>query len=269
MRTIFIYILCWFIIGCTDTTQTRYTNGRVASKSIHNSKGIQVERTVYFLDGSVKAREVWSDGGPGNGSVNLFYKNGVLKEVSHWKNGFLDGDFTQYYQSGRLKIKELFTRGRKAGASIIFDEKGQMSELALHDSLSRLYYFSKWNENRERNLQIFLPLIEAKVIADSIEISVEYAFEMKGNGRITFGKLDSETFVPIHEGNDLTNGKLRLVMPKMDLNEVYFRFDYKPAQFDSLGALGIQKKVIKSRDSIIMYVDYQKYVAPDIEKTTV
>ena len=54
----------------------------------------------------------------------LFFENGQLDYVGHYKNGQEHGDWIYYWPNGNLKSYELYKRGKEDGVHYDCDESG-------------------------------------------------------------------------------------------------------------------------------------------------
>ena len=54
----------------------------------------------------------------------IFYSNGKLDYVGHYKNGKEDGAWTYYWENGNLKSEEFYVRGMEHGVLFDYNEEG-------------------------------------------------------------------------------------------------------------------------------------------------
>lgn len=73
------------------------------------------EKVVVYVDPDSKERL----------KEEIFYSNGQLDYVGHYKNGKEDGDWIYYWENGNLKSKEFYIRGMEHGVMYDYNEKGE------------------------------------------------------------------------------------------------------------------------------------------------
>lgn len=57
----------------------------------------------------------------------IFYPNGQIDYVGHYKNGKEHGKWTYYWENGKLKSEEFYQRGLEHGVMFDYDEHGKPS----------------------------------------------------------------------------------------------------------------------------------------------
>lgn len=55
----------------------------------------------------------------------IFYANGQLDYVGHYKNGKEDGKWVYYWENGKIKSEEFYIRGQEHGVMFDYNEKGE------------------------------------------------------------------------------------------------------------------------------------------------
>ena len=55
----------------------------------------------------------------------IYYSNGRLDYVGHYKNGKEDGKWTYYWENGNLKSEEFYVRGEEHGILFDYNEEGK------------------------------------------------------------------------------------------------------------------------------------------------
>lgn len=55
----------------------------------------------------------------------IFYSNGNLDYVGHYKNGKEDGKWAYYWENGNLKSEEYYIRGLEHGVMFDYNEEGE------------------------------------------------------------------------------------------------------------------------------------------------
>lgn len=58
----------------------------------------------------------------------LFYENGQLDYVGHYKNGREHGKWIYYWENGNLKSEEYYFKGKEEGVMYDYDENGKKSK---------------------------------------------------------------------------------------------------------------------------------------------
>ncbi len=73
----------------------------------------------------------------------LYYENGQLDYVGHYKNSVEHGRWTYYWENGNLKSEEFYIRGREDGTMYDYNEEGKKTTE---------YYYVKGTLVRETKL---------------------------------------------------------------------------------------------------------------------
>lgn len=263
-----IIIVC-LIQGCSHENLTYYRNGELQSKIRYDSQGHIVESLIYYRSGHLKSRQQWTDDHSGTGVVTLYFQNGTVKEITNWIYGLLHGEFRQYFDDGKIKLSQPYENGCGVGPGKIFTRNGNIAELAISDNKCRLYFFSKWNEDGERELQFFLPLFSVVNKIDSIELTFETPIKFYGEGFVTLGTVTGGAFKPIGKRIKLIQGRGSITLPLTRVDDLEFRFDFAPSSQDTLNSIGIQKRILSRPDSIIRFENYKGRLQPDDDSTPI
>jgi len=84
-----------------------------------------------------KTKGIWVSGIEGEGVFIRYWKNGNLKEHSHWKNNKLYGEYKFYHEIGQLWEHSFWKNGNKHG------------ECKLYDYNDRLWSHSFWKNGKK------------------------------------------------------------------------------------------------------------------------
>lgn len=104
------------------------SNGKVISTGNMLGK-THVGKWVYYHKGSdvVMIEEYFNQKGDLEGERKVFYPNGQLAEMQHYKNGKLDGVSKMFAQNGGRLINEYtYVNGELHGPAKSYDESGQV-----------------------------------------------------------------------------------------------------------------------------------------------
>lgn len=79
------------------------------------------------------------------GQSTEYYENGSVKSIKEFKNGKLDGKYVSFYSTGVKRSEEEYRNGRLFGSIILYDEKGDTTELVRFlehgkDGEQKLYF---------------------------------------------------------------------------------------------------------------------------------
>lgn len=96
----------------TDGSKTKTTYHSDGSKTVKETKDGFTEVIEYFSNGAKSANYTLNEKGNKCGKYEEFYKNGQLKEFSHWYDGQENGAFAEYTEKGVLREKGSFLNGR-------------------------------------------------------------------------------------------------------------------------------------------------------------
>ena len=81
---------------------------------------------VYYDDvNKVKIKSQVNKKGEKDGKEKIFYRNGKINKISHWKDGYRHGVFTVYWNTGKPYIKGFYVDGKLSGDYVVFDHDGK------------------------------------------------------------------------------------------------------------------------------------------------
>ena len=81
---------------------------------------------VYYDDvNKVKIKSQVNKKGEKDGKEKIFYRNGKINKISHWKDGYRHGSFTVYWNTGKPYIKGFYVDGKLSGDYVVFDHDGK------------------------------------------------------------------------------------------------------------------------------------------------
>ena len=99
-----------------------YQNGTLNGKAVVYIPGTDVVSEVTNYVNGVK-----------NGEYTNYYDNGTLKMKTNYKNDALDGDYVYYYYNGVVKEEGRFTEGMKIGEWKTYDIEGNVVSTDNHE----------------------------------------------------------------------------------------------------------------------------------------
>jgi antitoxin component YwqK of YwqJK toxin-antitoxin module len=127
-----------------------YPDGKVKTVSRFSNQGKRAETVSYFPGGQKMAAGVylnekkdslWQFFSESNGTVvsqafyvsglihgesKVFYPDGGISELLHYKNGVKDGLWEQYFTDGKIKLRGYYLDGNKTGLFQTFFLNGQL-----------------------------------------------------------------------------------------------------------------------------------------------
>ena len=106
MRNLLFIIALFIITGASAQEMERHVVHQYASGS---------PKVVVYVDPDSKERL----------KEEIFYANGQLDYVGHYKNGKEDGAWTYYWENGNLKSEEFYLRGMEHGIMHDYNEQGK------------------------------------------------------------------------------------------------------------------------------------------------
>ena len=150
------------------------------------------EHTINYGDKSKKKLNIIN--GKRNGEYTEYYPNGQLKITANYNNGDLNGAFSEYYPNGQLKITTDYSNGELDGLFIEFFENGM---LRFETKYSNGFKQPEDSTSYYRNGNIFRKCI--KVISSNYEgFDYEY-YEYSATKKLKFkNKRDEYTFFDIN-----------------------------------------------------------------------
>lgn len=120
--------------GKQDDVRTLfYESGKKQVEEMYND-GNLVSKKTYFEDGKLQSEGQYDEAITMTGEWTYYYQNGKLKETVHFKNNVEDGVFTEYYENGNKKAEGTYIpvsfgveiEGLEDGELKEYDEKGQL-----------------------------------------------------------------------------------------------------------------------------------------------
>ncbi len=108
--------------------------GLLESKGEMNGKK-RIGKWLYFhKDGkTVLIEENYIDGIL-NGDYKVFYKDGKLTEIKHYKNGILDGNSKKYNPKGILVADVNYVNGQLNGNATFYENNGNLKQKGLYEN---------------------------------------------------------------------------------------------------------------------------------------
>lgn len=239
-----------FLVSCGNSFEYTYCDdGSVKTKST-SQKALTGESFIYYRSGQMKSHSIWRNG-VSTGTIESYFENGQKSQISNWKDGLMDGEVVSFYESGRHKIKANYRLGVLVGRYDVFYESGNRLELVLFDDNSRVYYISRWEKDGQRSLSMILPLINLELSPESIRASIRLPLKFYGRAFLSIGTKTEKGFVPILNNRILKADTVLSFVYPGNLNDLYYHFDFEPAQLDTLDEIGVEKRVIQKPDSVL------------------
>jgi len=258
MRIIYFLFLILSIAGCRPQTKRKYyEDGSLKSEAeIKNGKYIG-DFTIYFPNGKLKAKGIWEDG-VGNGHIERYYENGKIEEKSSWSNNLQDGVTEIYHETGEIKFRGLYKKGLKIGEHLISKKSGEIAERMLYDEESNLYYLVKFESAGKKEMELMFPVFEFEKDADSVRIFIQTRIKYNGIGTFLLGtKQSGEEFKAISKGIEIKSDSIKSIkIHQSGLSDSYFRFDFIPAESDSLPSFGYDKRLFMKKEAPKEFVEF-------------
>jgi hypothetical protein len=103
--------------------------------------------------------------------------------------------------------------------------------------------------NDEKQMELVMPVFEFESEDDSIKIAVKTEIDYDGLGILFLGiKQPNGEFKPVTNEIDVTSLAKVIRISKENFSELYYRFDFTPAESDSLASFGYEKRLIPQKD---------------------
>lgn len=80
---------------------------------VSKKDGINRSIQEYFKNGQLKGKFKLNSKGQFDGEAKYFYKDGRVRSIGFWKDGFEEGDWLNYDNKGNLTTEEHYRRGTK------------------------------------------------------------------------------------------------------------------------------------------------------------
>ncbi len=110
----------------TEIKVTRYTNGRISSKTPYvNGKKHGVD-SRWFKNGKKEIERMWKED-KRHGMYSGWYENGQKRWEEMWKEGKQHGVETSWYENGERE-EEIYYIAGKVYARIGWDEEGNVTK---------------------------------------------------------------------------------------------------------------------------------------------
>ena len=107
--------------------KTYYTNGQLGSEVPYTVGMKDGDNYTYYRSGKLNRMAHYTHNIL-NGVIKIFYEStGTLKDMETVVNGQLEGEHFNYYESGILHIKGMFSGGKKEGMAQVFFESGALA----------------------------------------------------------------------------------------------------------------------------------------------
>lgn len=89
-----------------------YENEVLMEETNYQNGLMQGKRNLYWKNGNIKEKNIFKNGAI-IGTSHFYYANGsIRKTISFDKNGNRDGDWIDYYQNGKIKLKVKYKSGK-------------------------------------------------------------------------------------------------------------------------------------------------------------
>lgn len=124
----------------TDIAEVQFfsTHGVLESKGEMRNKNRIGTWLYYANDGKTVILEENYKNGLLDGTVKIFYKDGVLTEESYYKRGKLHGESKRYTSDGKMISKIPYVNGKIHGKVFYYDNQGIIRETGHYDMEKRV-----------------------------------------------------------------------------------------------------------------------------------
>jgi len=102
-----------------------YRNGNRNFETLHDHQGNVVSSKSWHENGNLWAEYSYKNGEI-DGNYTQYYENGKLEVKATYKNGELDGNYAVYYEDGTLGIEATYKNGKPDGEYIVYHENGKL-----------------------------------------------------------------------------------------------------------------------------------------------
>lgn len=120
MRQLFLLVPLLLLLGCSGKTEvvTHYQNGMIQSKGYLDADGKKTgDWREWDINGNIKLEAKWEGGKllDANGIVTYWHSNGQKHREGAVENGLREGEWTEWFEDGRIRITNRHRKGRKHG----------------------------------------------------------------------------------------------------------------------------------------------------------
>lgn len=235
------------ILSCQDSYETKYhENGTIKSKAKIKNGVYDGDFITYYPDGKLKSKGVWKNG-LGNGYIERYFENGVIMEKANWKANELHGNVEVYYPSGSIRLKAHYESGCKVGDYLIYHKSGEVSERHIYGEDCNLYYLVKFTPDGSKELELVFPIFDFLTKGDSVELSITSKIQFDGSGALTIGEKKGDELFPVLPPITITDTLPRkfYLSSEVDLNGLYYEFDFVPSESDTIGSFMFEGKLVE------------------------
>ena len=130
--TFSFFFLLFFFIGCEQEDVVEEVveeeqfaiSDLIQQKSYWEGSNNEFEETFILNDeGNIKLKE---NDSAFSGYIKIKARNGTITAMKSYTGGYPDGDFFEWYENGKLKIKSQYKMGEKHGYFYIWTQKGDV-----------------------------------------------------------------------------------------------------------------------------------------------
>lgn len=83
-------------------------------------------------DGTVRLRYETDDEGRAHGSFTEYYESGELRVLTTYRAGLREGSYTEYFENGKVSVRARYRRGERTGNYSEFYENGRVRLSAMY-----------------------------------------------------------------------------------------------------------------------------------------
>ena len=160
----------YYLDGKTVETVTPYLKGEVVGVIVkyHQNGNKEFEKGMnkgvedgpdrkYDKDGKLTAETIYKNGKPdGKAFANITSSSGNFLRTSYYKNGQLDGEYSEVFTDGAVRVKGKYKSGKKEGTweANRNDGKKQPTEVYKDgDLVKKITYFTNDNIDTEKEMK--------------------------------------------------------------------------------------------------------------------
>lgn len=138
-------------------------NMRFGIAKYYEDDGFLVRQTIFEAD-EVVSEKIFNRIEPKKvegkkdieNKVFVYYPSGKIFEVWPKKNGYNDGKYTQYFESGVIKQECIFKKGKKNGKRVLYYESGAVESVCeMKNDLEDGPYTSYWENGNKKETGTF------------------------------------------------------------------------------------------------------------------
>ncbi len=114
--------------ACSLSMQTLWGAVLLAASSF----ALAGEVVETYPDGSVRLRYETDDEGRAHGAFTEYYESGELRVVTKYRAGLRDGGYTEYFENGKIRVRSRYRADERTGNHSEYYENGRVRLSAMY-----------------------------------------------------------------------------------------------------------------------------------------